>query len=422
MSEHSNWSPSSLHRRLACLGSANAENGLPDSTSEVAAEGTCAHWVREQCLTTKQDVDAFVGQEVSADGFTFTVTRDWANLLQPGIDRARELAGDLKNMHVEARVRLDAWMPGEGGTLDTGIEVRDKKGEVVAVHVIDLKFGRDPVTAKRNPQLMAYALGLLAKLGLLDRTDLKVVLEIDQPRAPGRGDQWETTVGEIVRFGETLAAAFIAGKDPAAPRTPTPEGCKYCKAADHCAELGGFIIDLFDLANPGGVPMIPESERLSVENLALLLTNAKLVSKALAKYEDRGRAELEEGKLSSAQLGVKLVAGSGKRVWRDEKEAEQFLTSKLPRKTDAFNQKLISPAEAENILGTRNWAKAQDLIEKSEGRPMLVPLSDKRPELVPVVNLLDELPDEGLDELLDDLIGDDPVATEATAVEDDDLI
>lgn len=425
MSGHSLWSPSSLHRRLHCLGSANAEEGLPDSTSEVAAEGTCAHWVREQCLVNWKDVDEFVGTEVEADGFKFVVTRDWVKLLQPGIDRARELrdlskAPLVKALYVEHRVSLDAWMPGEGGTLDTGIVICDKAGGALRVHIIDLKFGRDPVAAFENPQLMAYALGFLAEMDLLSKPDLEVVLTIDQPRAPGGGDSWTTTVAALLAFGERLAAAFRSGQDPNAPRTPEPGACKYCKAADHCPELGGFLIDLFDLANPGGKPMIPEADRLSVERLALLLQHAKLVKNTLEKYEGRGRLELEEGRVDSATLGMKLVAGAGRRNWRDEKEAERFLTSKLPRKTDAFNQKLISPAEAENILGTRNWAKAQGLIEVSEGKPLLVPLSDRRQELIPVTNLLDDLPDDGLEDLLDDLIGDAPI--EAEGVDADSLI
>jgi len=425
MSGHSLWSPSSLHRRLACLGSANAEDGLPDSTSEVAAEGTCAHSIREMCLVGSKDVDEFVGTVVEADGFKFEVTRDWVKLLQPGIDRARELRGLSKTplakaLFVEHRVSLDAWMPEEGGTLDTGVVIRDKAGEVVKVHVIDLKFGRDPVAAFENPQLMAYGLGFLADMDLLSKPDLEVELTIDQPRAPGHGDSWTTTVGALLAFGERLAAAYRIGRDPNAPRTPTPSGCKYCKAADHCAELGGFIVDLFDLANAGGKPMIPEADRLSVERLAVLLQNAKLVKNTLEKYENRGRQELEEGRTDSATLGMKLVSGAGRRNWRDEAEAEKFLTSKLPRKTDAFNQKLISPAEAENILGTRNWTKAQELIEVSEGKPLLVPLSDKRQELIPVTNLLDDLPDDGLEEMLDDLIGDEPI--EAESVDADSLI
>lgn len=426
MSGHSLWSPSSLHRRLACLGSANAESGLEDSTSEVAAEGTCAHAIREKCLTESLDVDVFVGQEVEADGFKFTVTKDWVNLLQPGIDRIRELRdsshpGFGQCLFIEYRVTLDAWMPGEGGTLDAGIVIYDKAGAVCRVHINDLKFGRDPVSALRNPQLMAYALGFLDEMNLLARPDLEVALEIDQPRAPGRGDQWITTVGELLAFGEELAAAYRIGSQPDAPRTPGASACKYCKAAAHCRELGGFIIDLFDLPEAGG-PMIPEAERLSVDQLAVLLQNAKLVKRTLDMYEDHAKAQLEGGKLQSSSLGMKLVAGAGKRVWRDEKEAEQFLTTKLPRKTDAFNFKLISPADAENILGTRNWAKAQELIEVNQGRPMLVPLSDKRDELIPVVDLLDDLTDDPSD-LLEDLIGgDDPAPVEAATADDDDLI
>lgn len=50
--------PSRLYMRAACPGSANAERGLPEETSEAAAEGTRLHeifteWVRLQVEKAK---------------------------------------------------------------------------------------------------------------------------------------------------------------------------------------------------------------------------------------------------------------------------------------------------------------------------------------------------------------------------------
>lgn len=389
MSEHTLWSPSSLHRRLVCIGSANAEEGLPDETSDVAAEGTCAHAVREKCLLEGRDVEDFVGDVVEADGFTFEVTRDWVKFLQPGIDRLRESGGKL---FVEYNVPLDAWMPGESGTLDAGVVLSD------LIIIEDLKFGRDPVSAVKNVQMMAYALGFWEAVARHITKATRFLLRIDQPRAFGGGSEWYVSLDELIKFGENLAQAYIAGQDPNAPRVPEPDACKYCKASDHCAELAYSIFDVLGISeqffNEEDI-VIPESERLSVDHLGKILFHAKMIKKALEKYEERGKSELHAGKQVPL---VKLVEGVGKREWADPKAAEEWLLDKLPQH-QVYKRDLISVAEAERTLGTRNWKKAQDLIATKLGAPMLVPHHDSRPALIPVVNYFDDIDE------MEDLIG-----------------
>lgn len=396
--EHSLWSPSSLHRRMTCPGSAEAEEGLPDSSSEVAAEGTAAHFIREQCLRNpKVDVIDFVGDtvvimEAGVERFRFDVEADWPKMLQPGIDRLRELGGMLL---VETRIDLGAVIPGQGGTLDAAVITED------TIYVDDLKFGRTAVDVEMNPQLMAYAYGLLVaiKAGNFGPTPLKVknpklVLSVDQPRAYGRGGEWETTLGEIEQFAAEL---YLAYRDhEGGPRIPNLKACTYCKAADHCPELANEVIDLM-FNTEGDTWMIPESERLGVDQLGKILVNAGLIKKALERYSTRATELLRAG---NKVPGMKLVEGEGRRDWIDESEAEEFLLSKIP-KHQAFNFKLKSPAQCENILGTRNWAKAQALIGRTPGKPQLALETDKRPALIPVVNVFD---DETTTDDFDDLI------------------
>ncbi|MGH9928622.1 MAG: DUF2800 domain-containing protein, partial [Pyrinomonadaceae bacterium] len=96
----------------------------------------------------------------------------------------------------------------------------------------------------------------------------------------------------------------------------------------------------------------------------------------------------------------KLVDAIGTREWTDKEEVEAFLLERFP-KDKVYNKELISPAQAENLLGTRLWAKAQKFIKRKEGAPQLVDESDKRPSIVSVTELFS---DDTTDEL-DDLIG-----------------
>jgi hypothetical protein len=46
---------------MVCAGSVAAEEGLPDDTSEFAAEGTFAHHISEECLALGLDPYDFIG-------------------------------------------------------------------------------------------------------------------------------------------------------------------------------------------------------------------------------------------------------------------------------------------------------------------------------------------------------------------------
>lgn len=392
---HSLYSPSSLHRRISCLGSANAERDMPDTSSEVSAEGTAAHHIREQCLLTGKNVDDFVGTTVDIEGFSFEVTQEWVRFLQPGIDHLRDLGTVGSNLHIESFVDLYTWMPGEGGTLDAGVITP----ELITIN--DLKFGRSPVSAERNPQLMAYALGYIESIAFLPEAeinDTKVALEIDQPRVFGGGSRWVTTVGELWEFGDQLREMYQLSQDPNAPRTPSFDACTYCKANTQCRELADYIFDILGISFEGG-KMIQSDEQLDNDKLAVIVSNASLITKMIEAYKSHAKdLILSEG---VDLQGVKVVAGAGRREWVNAEDVEAWLLTKY-KKHQIYKSELISPAQAENVLGTRNWAKVQTFIRTSEGNPTLVSADDPRPALIPAVNLFDVV-DDDIDLLFDEV-------------------
>lgn len=366
---------------------------MPDTSSEVSAEGTAAHHIREQCLLTGKDVDDFVGTMVDVEGFSFEVTQEWVRFLQPGIDHLRDISAG-ETIAIEHFVDLSPWMPGEGGTLDARVSS-------TKLHTInDLKFGRSPVSAERNPQGMAYGLGSIHQCGITD-TNLPVAIEIDQPRVFGGGSRWVTTVGELLEFGEQLREMYQLSQDPNAPRTPSFDACTYCKANTQCRELADYIFDILGIRFEGS-KMIQSDEQLDNDKLAVIVSNAALISKMIEAYKNRAKdLILSEG----VDLpGVKVVSGAGNREWVNAEDVEAWLLTKY-KKHQIYKSKLISPAQAENVLGTRNWAKVQEFIRTSEGSPTLVSAEDPRPALIPAINLFDVVDDE-LDALFDDVTDD----------------
>lgn len=389
---HARLGPSGYKRWSTCPGSVSLSKQFPDETSEYAAEGTAAHWVREQCLLTGKDVTDFVGDKVKADGYEFEVQPEWVNWLQPGIDRLREAPGKL---YVEQRVSLEAWVEGEFGTVD-GLVISDE-----LIIVDDLKFGRGvAVNAERNGQLMIYALGAWENIArhLTDGTEF--LLRIDQPRVPGGGSEWRCTLDELLLFAEhEYAPAARATLDPDAPLNPSIDACQFCKAATHfaCPALHRFMADLlgFEFDDWRNLTL-PDIDNLSPEQRSHIVKHSGMIRKWLGQAHE---FHLNQALHGGDTPGYKAVATLGDRSWRDEDEAEEFWLGKMPAK-DVFTKKLKSPVQMEKISGTRNWAKAQALITRPEGKPALVPEDDPRPALQALADMLEDLDDE-----FNDLLG-----------------
>lgn len=399
--EHSDRSPSAAERWMVCPGSVQLSKLFDDDTSIFASEGTAAHFVREQCLSTGANVEDYVGKTIHTEGYFFDVSPAWVGYLQPTIDWAREVGGI---MSVEFRVELDPWLPGDGGTLDLGI-VTDE-----LIYINDLKFGQGVlVDAVKNKQQMLYALGYWQQFARHHTKATRFRLMIDQPRAangiPGECSWWDVELDDLLAFGEEVKAAGLLTHDPDAPLKVSPKGCQFCAVAANsaCPALHDFCQDLIGL-NPDvpelrGVMTMPELETLSPERRSYIVQHWPLV----VKWQNNLKATmLNDAIQGNPTPGFKAVATEGDRRWSDEEAVEAFCREKdRVKAADLFNTKLKSPAQLEQVVGTRNWAKLQQFVERPEGAPALVPESDKRPALINAVDLLDDLPDDdGFDDLI----------------------
>lgn len=414
MAAHAKLSPSGAERWMTCPGSIRMEEPYPEETSIYAAEGTAMHAVREMALLAGNDVEEYIGQVIEEDGMQFEVTPQWANWLQPGIDLIRELSQDGE-LFVERRVFLDTWIPESFGTADTFVIRPD------LIIVQDFKGGAGVVVdAENNYQMMLYALGVWDNIARhkTDATDFLLI--IDQPRAPGGGSEWRTTLRELLIFAEKAAAAALRTLDPDAPLVPSIKGCKFCKAARNsaCYALDQFILELLGLSlkdlDRRRLSMAPY-DKLSPERISTVIMHASMIRSWLSKLHENALAAEVAGEDIP---GFKAVATLGDREWRDAEEAEEFFRGRVPDK-DLYIRKMKSPAQLEAVVGTRTWKKAQELIHRPEGKPALVPDSDPRPALIPLMNLLDDLDDDPLDDPLADL--DDLLGVEESASMEDEL-
>jgi len=342
------------------------EQTFPEQTSFFAAEGTAAHALAEECLLKQKPPEYFIGVEFEG----FIVDEDMAHHVATYVDFCNSQGGEEK--HVELRVDYSKWAAGGFGTadyvtLDDGI-----------LHVIDLKYGQGlKVNANRNEQLMLYALG--AAFEFIDKVDM-VSMTIVQPRLD-HIDTYSMRVKDLfIWANDVVKPAALLTMRPDPTFNPTKKACHFCKAKPTCRALAKHNYDLtlgsFDNLEDPLLVQVPHT--LNLEEIANLLPKMDaLIGWAQGVQKHAHKLLLDGGILPN----YKLVKGRGQRKWVDQKIAEEQLIQMVG--PEALISKLISPTQAEKLLGKARYGEIIDLIHKPEGRPSLAPDTDPRPAVKP---------------------------------------
>lgn len=390
MSAHARLSPSGAHRWMACPGSVVLEADYPDTGSLYADEGTAAHTLASWCLEDGMDADQYLGGAIVVGERKFVVDTAMADFVQDYVKLVREYA-EGGSLFVEQRVPI-GHLTGEadaGGTSDAVVLHRN---EMV---VIDLKYGMGvKVYAEDNPQLMMYALGAYEQFGLAWEGDT-VTMVIHQPRL-NHVAEWSIPLRTLLEFAdEVRAAANIASdaRDVLAQSdklnwmylSPGEKQCRFCKAKASCPALRAEVADvvhsaatLDDFADL--VPQVPDSQT-GDNYLSVAMSKVDLVE----QWCKAVRAEVERRLLAGQTVeGYKLVEGKrGNRKWADAEAVEKLLKSFRMRQDEMYDLSLISPTKAEKLFkeNPKRWAKVQEHVTQSEGKPSVAPATDKRPAL-----------------------------------------
>ena len=360
---HAILSASSSHRWMNCTPSARLEREFADRETEAAAEGTAAHALCEHKLRralkmrSRKPVSKYDCDEMDAytDGYVEFVLEQ---LAQAKLECSDPL------VLIEQRLDFSCWVPEGFGTGDCLI-VADK-----LLHIIDFKYGQGVlVEAEENPQMMLYALGALRLFdSLYDITE--VSMSIYQPRRENVST-WTISVDELKAWAENVLKpnAELAHKGEG-DYLPGP-WCQFCKAAVKCRARAEEKLQLarFEFAPP---PLLSDEE---IEDILTKLDDlTKWASEIQAYAQD---AAVNHGK---AWKGFKLVATRTNRKYTDEEAVIQ--AAKDAGYTDIFKKSLIPITEMEKLMGKKNFTSILgSLVEKPQGRPTLVPETDKRPAL-----------------------------------------
>lgn len=367
---HALLSPSSAERWLHCTPSARLESKMPDTGSVYAREGTLAHALAETLLRE------YTGEITLAEANEEIAELKKSDLFYPGmIDEVQEYVDfciEALNarsgeafMGVEERLDLSAYAEDSFGTGDCVIVDRD------LIHIIDLKFGTGQVVdVVENPQLKLYALGAYQAWSFI--YDVKEVwVTIAQVRL-GAIETYKMAVSDLTQWAEEVVRPRAAlaykgkGKREAGP------WCRFCKVKTTCKIRTDWLLK--------GVKPEEKAEELGMEEISNLLGKTADIKSWIKDLEDYA---LDEALKGNPPPGFKVVEGRSVRKITDEKGLAEKLLKEGYQEDQVYKPRQIEGiTNLTKLLGKKAFADlTQGFIEKPQGKPTLVPVDDKRPEM-----------------------------------------
>lgn len=409
MAAHARFSPSASHRWMHCPGSLALETLFPveRTSSKYAAEGTVAHDILERTLVSGKDSREFIGVEVEADGFTFTVTKEMADYVQTVVDHVRRYADAGWTVLAEQQVEFSQTIgvPESFGTAD--IILVSPCGTHVRVE--DLKYGMGvKVLASEgdggNPQLMAYACGVFETFDLLYGPFETVTLTVHQPRLDWI-DEYECTAEDVVTFGKEMASAVKRvqaqtenaqkGREHVTDLHPAEDACRWCPMKLQCTEhdrlierqMWDTVTEFPVLGDEDSIAALGEPVLPTADRLGAVYAHLGMVKDYVAAVEAEVFKRLSNGEQVIGADGkpMKLVEGRrGNRAWVSEEQAEAALVGVLSEDKAYSPRKIITASAAAKLLDKKAtkemWKDVfEPLIKQADGKPTIALGSDPRP-------------------------------------------
>jgi len=366
---HALLSPSSAHRWLHCTASPRLEKDVEDKGSTYAAEGTLAHAYCAKKLkeflglpTEQEAMEIGELNEQYHSGEMDEHTDTYKTIVLEKFNAARAKTKDALLL-VEVRLDFQKYIPEAFGTADAVI-IADG-----CMEIIDFKYGKGvKVSAYENPQMKIYALGAYDAFSL--EYDIREVrMTIVQPRIDNLSE-FELSAPDLLSWAENTLRpkakeAFSGnGAQEAGP------WCQFCKVKGHCKKLAETCTMA---AQHNANPMLIGQSVMETAILPLLPT-FKIWLASVEEYA------LQQALNGVQYKGFKVVEGRSVRKITDPQAVMDLLANNgFAQESYIKPTELRTITELEKIIGKKRFAElCADYINKPQGKPTLVPDSDKR--------------------------------------------
>jgi hypothetical protein len=163
--------------------------------------------------------------------------------------------------------------------------------------------------------------------------------------------------------------------DPNAPLR-AGEHCRFCKAAAVCPERRAASLRACQIEFAAdGEMSAPEIASLGADQLGRLLSEIDQVEAWCKRVREYAFAEATNGHMPA---GWKLVARRAVRKWNDEGETAKVLKLYGLHDEEIFTRKILSPAQADKLVGKKDAKALASLWSKTSSGATLAPESDPR--------------------------------------------
>lgn len=397
--EHSSLGPSQWDRWVRCPGSVRQSSGVRDQGRYEAAEGTVFHELVSDCLIHGFEPEDCMPGRLVVDGHDIAFDDEMAASARDGLAFVREMAAQPGwRLYVETQVDISPWtQPGQFGTADVVlVNIADRW-----IIVFDWKYGKEPVYPEENYQLSGYALGawqtIVGPLFDHDPAGVKATLIIEQPRVPGAGGAWETTMTRLLEFGQHVRRQAMLTQAEHPPIVPGPKQCRWCLARDKCGpqaewllENAGLNFEALDvLIEADAAPVLPEE--VTPERRSYLLSLRPLFTQW---FDALHKSAYHDANVGRPTPGLKMVLGRhpARKIAANAAHKYERALVRLLGERAYSDPVLLSPAQAETLVGRKTYeTELARFVDVGHPQPVLVPESDRRPPVTSAVDLFDVL-------------------------------
>lgn len=311
MNEHSRLPPSSAARRVACPGSRYLESQYPENKeSPHAREGEAAHEVASLILLD-ENFNIKVGDRVTNGEMVTQEMIDGAELYFDNVVILTAGSRAKHKLHVEERVNIydiheDAWGTPDCWQYDMSTRT---------LRIWDYKYGFGLVDVFENWQLIAYAAGILSRLGIngIDDQQTKLIFTIVQPRGFHRNGKvriWSLMASELRPYFNKLRMAEEEASHTIAKCHPNPE-CDFCRGRHACTALQRSALSAVDITTLN-VPFDLTAAQTGIE-LGYLKHAAELLDARITGLSEQALSMLRRGERVP---GFKAEQSEGREIWK----------------------------------------------------------------------------------------------------------
>ena len=367
--KHAILSPSAAHRWMNCTAAPLLEKDVQDVSSTFAEEGTLAH---AYCAKKLKE---FLGLEVKEEnqeiadlydqyhsGEMDEYTDAYKTIVLEKFNAARKKTKDAQLL-VEVELDFSRYIPEAFGTSDAVI-IADG-----VMEVIDFKYGKGvKVSAVENPQMMIYALGAW-DLFNFEYSISKVRMTIVQPRIDNLSE-FEISASDLINWAvdelqPKAKEAYAGGTQKAGA------WCRLCKVKASCKALATTCINAQQAHTDPRLISKEDMER----TILPLLSTFKTWLTGVEEYS------LQQALDGVQYQGFKIVAGRSIRKITDPSAVMELLGKEgFAKESYLKPTELRSITDLEKLIGKKRFGTlCADYINKPQGKPTLVPETDKRP-------------------------------------------